>query len=36
VTVRGDPQRRALLGRALSLAAAVAPFGVAFGVLLAP
>jgi predicted branched-subunit amino acid permease len=28
-----DPQRRALLGRALSLAAAVAPFGVAFGVM---
>jgi 4-azaleucine resistance transporter AzlC len=28
-----DPARRRLLGRALSLAAAVAPFGLAFGVL---
>lgn len=28
-----DPPRRRLLGRALSLALAVAPFGVAFGVL---
>jgi len=32
-TVRTDPARRRLLGRALSLAAAVAPFGLAFGVL---
>ena len=33
MSVRTDPQRRALLGRALSLATAVVPFGVAFGVL---
>lgn len=33
MALTADPQRRALLGRALSLAAAVAPFGVAFGVM---
>jgi 4-azaleucine resistance transporter AzlC len=32
-TVLGDPARRRLLARAVSLAAAVAPFGLAFGVL---